>query len=110
METPDLLTLHLKIETAVQKIAKDGKLDKHDLPALVLLITELVFTASAKKTSETIIEKMDQMYDYIMSHYKLYAVEEADKLVYKELFDIAAKLVVFDPQLKKTGKSCFPRF
>ena len=109
METPDLLSLHLKIEAAVQEIAKDGKLEKHELPALVLLITELILTpASAKMTSETIIAKMGQMYDYIMTHYKLYPIEEADKLTYKALFDIAVKLVVFDPRLKKLGKKCFP--
>jgi hypothetical protein len=105
----DLVALHLRIDTAVKEIMKDGKNDKHDIPALVLLMTEIVLTpnASVKLTDEMIQEKMDQMYDYIMMHYKLYPVEEYDKIAFKQLFDISVNLVLFQPNLKKKCLPCF---
>jgi hypothetical protein len=109
METPDLVSLHLRIETAVKEIVKDGKLDKPEIPAIVLLITQLVLApnTSVKMSEETIMEKMDQMFDYIMNHYDLYPVkDEATIAAYKELFNISVKLVLFQPNIKKICKWC----
>ena len=105
----DLVALHLRIDTSVKEIMKDGKIDKHDIPALVLLMTEIVLTpnASVKLTDEMIQEKMDQMYDYIMTQYKLYPANEVDKTAFKELFDISVELVLFQPNLKKKCLPCF---
>ena len=105
----DLVALHLRIDTSVKEIMKDGKIDKHDIPSLVLLMTEIVLTpnASVKLTDEMIQEKMDQMYDYIMTQYKLYPANEVDKTAFKELFDISVELVLFQPNLKKKCLPCF---
>ena len=107
-----LVAMHLQIEEAMKKIMKDGKMDKHDIPELVLLFTNLALTAqtsnaSVKLTNEDIIEKMNGMYDYIMTQYKLYPAEETEKANYKQLFDISMQLVLFQPNIKKQCKSCF---
>ena len=108
----DLVALHLRIDTSVKEIMKDGKIDKHDIPALVLLMTDIVLTpnASAKLSAEDIEDKMDQMYDYIMTQYKLYPADEVDKTAFKQLFDISVELVLFQPNLKALKKKCLPCF
>jgi hypothetical protein len=112
MVPTDLVALHLRIDTSVKEIMKDGKIDKHDIPALVLLMTDIVLTpnASVKLTDEEIEEKMDQMYDYIMTQYKLYPAEEYDKIAFKQLFDISMKLVLFQPNIKALKKKYLPCF
>ena len=109
MASADLVALHLRIDSSVKNIMKDGKLDKHDIPVLVLLLTDIVLTPEKpiKLSSEEIMAKMDQMYDYIMTQYNMYPADEADKLVYKQLFDISVKLVLFQPKIKKVFKKCF---
>jgi hypothetical protein len=112
MDLYDLVTLHIRIDTSVKKIMKDGKIDKHDIPEMVLLMTDIVLTpnASVKLSADTIMTKMDQMYDYIMTQYKLYPADEADKAAFKQLFDISMKLVLFQPNLKAFEKKCLPCF
>ena len=111
METPGLIALHLRIDTAMKNIMKNGKLDKHEIPILVLMIADFVLTPSsapksAKFSSVAIMEKMDQMYDYIMNHYNLYPTDEGDKAVYKEVFDASVRLTLLEPNLKKACNSC----
>jgi hypothetical protein len=108
----DLVALNLRIDTSVKEIMKDGKIDKHDIPVLVLLMTDIVLTpnASVKLSDDQIMTKMDQMYDYIMTQYKLYPANEVDKTAFKQLFDISVELVLFQPNLKALKKKCLPCF
>jgi hypothetical protein len=103
----DLVALHLRIDSAMKEIIKDGKLDKHDIPTLVRLMTELVLTP-VKLSYEASALKMSGMYDYIMTHYNLYPADETDKAAYKQLFDISLQLALFQPKIKKEVKACFP--
>jgi hypothetical protein len=108
METVDLVALHLRIDTSIKSILKDGKLDKHDIPDLVFLLSELMLTPSTKLTTETMTERLSNLYDYVMSHYNLYPVTALDKTAYRDLFDISVKLLVYNPKLMKETKSCLP--
>ena len=36
----DLTAFHLRIDTAMKNIMKDGKVDQYDIPEIVLLITK----------------------------------------------------------------------
>jgi hypothetical protein len=112
MDPTALVALHLKIDTAVKKIIKDGKIEKQDIPVLVLLMTEFVLTpnASVKLSDDKMMTTLEQMYDYIMKQYNLYPEDEADKAAYKQLFDISVKLVLFQPNVKALEKKCLPCF
>jgi hypothetical protein len=108
MESTDLLALHLRIDSSIKTILKDGKLDKQDIPELVFLLFGLMNTPINKMTPETLTERLNNMYDYVMSHYKLYPDDALDKTAYKQLFDISVKLLVYNPRLMKGTKSCLP--
>jgi len=106
MESADLVALHLRIDSSIKSILKDGKLDKSDIPEFVFLLYGLVLTP--KLTPEMMTERLDNMYDYVMSHYNLYPADVLDKTAYKALFDISVKLLVYNPKLMKGTKSCLP--
>ena len=106
----ELVSLHLSIDTAVKKIAMNGKLDKHDMPTLVFLLIDLALTPTVKMTDEMIHTKMREMYNYIMNHYNLYPEDEAEKASLNQLFEMSMRLVLFQPNIKKKCKSCFPCF
>jgi len=102
-----------KIDKCIKEVSKDGKLDKNDIPAIVLLITELIMdsntTASRKNipTTEQISASIDSLYNYIMTHYKLFPEDEQQKTAFKAMFDICVKLALFQPNANKGAKSLF---
>ena len=102
-----------KIDKCVKEVSKDGKLDKNDIPTIVLLITELIMdsntTTSSKTipTTEQIAASIDSLYNYIMAHYKLFPEDDAKKTEFKAMFDICVKLALFQPNVSKGVKSVF---
>ena len=113
MEPADLVSLHLRIDASIKTILKDGKIDKDDIPRLVLLLSDLILVSTNKKTKmtpELLTSKLNEMYAYVMSHYNLYPADEIDKSVYKQLFDISVRLLVYNPNFKETVKSYCPCF
>jgi hypothetical protein len=125
MDPADLVAFHLRVDKSINSIMKDGKLDKHDIPELVLLLSELTFssasissastssasTSSASKlTPELLVSKMNDMYDYVLIHYKLTPEDEAEKVAYKQMFSMAVKLLVYSPKFMPEAKSCLPCF
>jgi hypothetical protein len=115
MDPTELVALHLRIDTSINTILQDGKLDKHDIPQLVFLLSEFMLRPSAtlannKLTPEMLTNRMNEMYTYVMTHYNLYPADDSDKAAYKQLFDISVKLLVYNPKLMKEAKSCLPCF
>ena len=109
-QTKDLIDFHLRIERSVTAIMKDGKIDHYDIPEILLLITDLVMApTSPKMTVEELAEKINELYDYIMSHYKLFPEDDGQKEQFKRLFDMCVKLALVQPNIKKACKSCFSR-
>lgn len=107
-QTKALIDLHLRIERSVTAIMKDGKIDQNDIPEILLLITDLVLApTSPKMTVEELAEKINELYDYIMTHYKLFPADDEQKEQFKRLFAICLKLVLVQPNIKKACKSCF---
>jgi hypothetical protein len=93
-----------KIDEAVKEIMKDGKIDQNDIPTIVMLITEL---SSSKKMTKTELEKgLNDMFDYIMDHYKLFPDNETEKAAFQKIFDMSVKLVLLTPNLKKMCSMC----
>jgi hypothetical protein len=107
MATEDLVAFHLRIDESVKRIMKDGKIDQFDIPEIVLLVSELVLSPSAKKmTPEMLSDKMNKLFDYIMAQYKLYPDDEAQKESFKRLFDISVRLALLEPNIKKACSTC----
>ena len=99
MDPNDLVAFHLRIDASLKTILKDGKIDKHDIPRLVFLLSDIMLTQTKiKLTPELLTDKINEMYAYVMSHYNLYPEDEMDKIAYKQLFDISVKLMVYNPK------------
>ena len=106
--TGDIASFHLRLDKSVKNIMKDGKIDNNDIPEIVLLITDLITApGSGKMTIEQMGETINEMYEYIMSHYKLFPEDGEQKENFKRLFDMCVKLVLIQPNVKKACKKCF---
>jgi hypothetical protein len=100
-----------KIDKCVKDVKKDGKLDKNDIPVIVLLVTELIMTSNTVSkiapTTEQLAASIDHLYTYIMSHYNLFPEDELQKVAFKIMFDTCVKLALFQPTINKGTKSLF---
>lgn len=103
--TKNLMTFHSRIDSAVKNIMKDGKIDQYDIPELLLLVADLQTTSM---TEEDLRVAITELYEYIMTHYKLFPDDEIQKANFKRLFDSCLKLILMQPKVKKIVKRCFP--
>ena len=107
MEFSSNVTFIGKIDTCVTDMMKDGKIDKNDIPRLMLLVAELMTSSTKSVTTEEMVESINSLYNYIMSHYKLFPEDETQKAEFKTMFDMCVKLAMFQPNVNKKCKSCF---
>lgn len=106
-QTKDLVAFHLRVDSAMKNIMKDGKIDLSDMPELVLLIADLQMT---QFTEEDLRISVCALYDYIMSHYKLYPEDETKKANFKKLFESCLRLMMLQPKVKQATKKCLACF
>ncbi len=105
-----------KIDVAVTQIMKDGKIDKNDMPTIVLLIMDLIVSSGSSSvsaepiTTEKITESINSLYNYIMGHYKLFPEDSVQKLEFQMMFDMCVKLALFQPTINKKVKKLFACF
>lgn len=98
-----------KIDTTVKNIMKDGKIDQFDIPDILLLVTDLISTSeNSKITMEQMENSINALYEYIMTHYKLFPEDSAQKESFERLFNVCVKLVIFQPKVKESCKKIFP--
>jgi hypothetical protein len=98
-----------KIDTTVKNIMKDGKIDQFDIPEIMLLITDLITNSEKSKvTIEELENSINMLYDYIMTHYKLFPEDPLQKESFERLFKMCIKLIIFQPKVNKSCKSFFP--
>ena len=105
MEFTQNVSFITTIDTAVKAIMADGKIDKNDIPRIMLLITELI-TAKGNVTTEQLAESINSLFNYIMTHYRLFPEDEAQKAEFKQMFDVCVKLALFQPTINKAVKKC----
>jgi hypothetical protein len=100
-----------KINGSMIQIMKDGKIDKNDIPTIVLLIMDLIASSNTVKrdpiTTEQIEESINNLYNYIMGHYKLFPEDSVQKAEFKVMFDICVKLALFQPNINNKAKKLF---
>ena len=108
MEFTQNVSFITTIDTAVKAIMSDGKIDKNDIPQIMLLITELITTNGSRQrvTTEQLAESINSLFNYIMSHYRLFPEDEVQKAEFKQLFDVCVKLALFQPTINKAVKKC----
>ena len=105
MEFTQNVSFITTIDTSVKAIMADGKIDKNDIPRIMLLITELI-TTNGSVTTEQLAESINSLFSYIMSHYRLFPEDEAQKAEFKQMFDVCVKLALFQPTINKAVKKC----
>ena len=97
-----------KIDETVKSIMKDGKVDQFDIPEIMLLITDLITTSeNSKVTMGQIENSITTLYQYIMTHYKLFPEDPVQKESFERLFNMCVKLIVFQPKVNKSCKKIF---
>jgi len=108
MEFTQNVSFITTIDTSVKAIMADGKIDKNDIPRIMLLITELITTNESRNrvTTEQLAESINSLFNYIMSHYRLFPEDEAQKAEFKQMFDVCVKLALFQPTINKAVKKC----
>ena len=98
------------INIAMVNIMKDGKIDKNDIPTIVLLITDLITSSGKGVKSDDddtkLSDSINGLYDYIMGHYKLFPSDDVLKTEFKTLFDICIKLVLYQPNITTITTKC----
>ena len=98
------------INTSVKAMMSDGKIDKHDIPRMVLLITTLISSSGQSNvviTTEQLEESINCLFDYIMTHYNLFPDDETQKNDFKAMFDMCVKLALFQPTVTKRVNKIF---
>ena len=110
--TNNVVALHLRIDTLMKSILKDGtKIILENIPELVILISELMPSSKKNKMiKKELNDTINDMYNYIMTQYKLYPENEEDRILFKKTFDNCINLLFFQPnilEIKKRFFSCF---
>ena len=100
-----------QINTCINSVMADGKINKNDIPRIMLLITELITTTNNSTiTTEELASSIDSLYTYIMEHYNLFPTDELQKAEFKQMFELCVKLALFQPNINKKLKSTFSCF
>ena len=100
--------LMLTIDNSIKSIMKDGKIDKNDIPQIILLLTTVLANEQQLIGSIDIVQILNELYDYIMTHYKLYPDDPVQREEFKTLFDTCIKLVAF--KVPEINKDCCKNF
>ena len=93
-----------RIDESIKVIMKDGKIDQNDIPEIILLVIELVNVE--KLTDEEMLKSIEDLFNFIMEHYKLFPEDPTQKESFEKLFHMCAKLAMIQPKLKKMCRCC----
>ena len=95
-----------KIDTSIESITKDGKLDSSDIPEFVFIITESYNMCNTLKINQNDLPVFIKMVinDIIK---KKNLINENSKQEVDKLIDSALKLVMIQPRIQQSIESCF---
>lgn len=97
-----------RLETSINNIMKDGKVDQYDVPEIVFIITDAYNQMSSLRLSSEDLPKLFKMiYSFIID--KLNLIPEDKKPEFERLIDSALKLVMMQPVVNQVVTSCFSR-
>jgi hypothetical protein len=97
-----------RLETSINNIMKDGKVDQYDVPEIVFIITDAYNQMSTLRLSSEDLPKLFKMiYSFIID--KLNLIPEDKKPEFERLVDSALKLVMMQPVVNQVVTSCFAK-
>jgi len=97
-----------RLETSINNIMKDGKVDQYDVPEIVFIITDSYNQLSRfRLTSEDLPKLFKMIYSFIVD--KLNLIPEDKKPEFERLVDSALKLVMMQPVVNQVVTSCFAK-
>jgi hypothetical protein len=97
-----------RLETSINNIMKDGKVDQYDVPEIVFIITDAYNQMSSLRLSSDDLPKLFKMiYSFIIE--KLNLIPEDKKPEFERLVDSALKLVMMQPIVNQAVTSCFTK-
>lgn len=97
-----------RLETSINNIMKDGKVDQYDVPEIVFIITDAYNQMSSLRLSSDDLPKLFKMiYSFIIE--KLNLIPEDKKPEFERLVDSALKLVMMQPIINQAVTSCFAK-
>jgi hypothetical protein len=105
IEDPEFIKV---IETKIADILNDGKVDKHDIPTIILLVLECTNNLSKFNLNYDQFQKvLEDLINVLLN--KLDVISEKDKEDFKILINTSLKLVMYQPQIKSAIKTFFTK-
>jgi hypothetical protein len=88
------------VEGNIKFIMKDGKVDIHDIPEIISIVTESYNNiGTIKLTYEQLPEILSEVIDFIFTKYDVIPNDQEEK--FKKMIDMVIKLVMLKPKVKK---------
>ncbi len=98
------------LQTHIENIMKDGKLNEYDIPEIVLIIGELVCKEpKITLTAQILTELIEELIVFIIKKYQLKA-DETQIDNFNRLIESSIKLIMFQPKIKEKVNGCLNRF
>ncbi len=105
VEDPEFVKL---IELKIAEIMKDGKIDKHDIPTIMLLVLECTNNLSKFNLNYEQFQKvLEDLINHLLNKFDLIRQEDIED--FKILINTSLKLVMYQPQIKSAIKLFFTR-
>jgi hypothetical protein len=97
-----------ELETSVQNILKDGKIDQYDIPELVFLITNAYNSMRQIRVEYSDLPLLIKLlYNFMVDKLNLIPVDKRPE--FERLVDSAIKLVMLQPAISKGINSCLSK-
>lgn len=86
------------LETAIEQILKDGKLDHYDIPSILVIIVQVINNYDKIKfTLDELSTIVKKILDYVVSKYSV-PIDEAEKQKIADLVEASLKLAFLQPK------------
>jgi hypothetical protein len=104
-EDPEFIRL---IELKLAEIMKDGKVDKHDIPTIMLIVLECTNNLSKFNLNYEQFQKvLEDLINHLLNKFDLIRQEDLED--FKLLINTSLKLVMYQPQIKSVIKLFFTK-
>ncbi len=105
VEDPEFVKL---IELKIAEIMKDGKIDKHDIPTIMLIVLECTNNLSKFNLNYEQFQKvLEDLINHLLNKFDLIRQEDLED--FKLLINTSLKLVMYQPQIKSVIKLFFTK-
>jgi translation elongation factor EF-Tu-like GTPase len=105
VEDPEFVKL---IELKIAEIMKDGKVDKHDIPTIMLIDLECTnYLSKFNLNYEQFQKVLEELINHLLNKFDLIRQEDLED--FKLLINTSLKLIMYQPQIKSAIKLFFTK-